>query len=111
MRQVSYGVYIAVYTPTVIFLVESIRPGQSQLHIALARAGFTVAGGLIAVLANVVLWPSWEPDRVRKDLTAALRAHAAFAAAVLSPSLGVDVDKARRAVALPAITWKPLWPA
>ena len=105
VRQVSYGVYIAVYTPTVIFLVESIRPGQSQLHIALARAGFTVAGGLIAVLANVILWPSWEPDRVRKDLREALRAHAAFAAAVLAtaPSLdmsGVDIHKARRAAGL-----------
>ena len=32
VRQVSYGVYIAVYTPTVILLVESIHPGESQLH-------------------------------------------------------------------------------
>jgi uncharacterized membrane protein YccC len=100
VRQVSYGVYIAVYTPTVIFLVESIRPGQSQLHIALARAGFTVVGGLIAVAANVALWPSWEPDRVRKDLTAAITAHAAFARAVLLPSPGVDVSRARRAAGL-----------
>ncbi len=100
VRQVSYAVYIAVYTPTVIFLVESIRPGQSQVHIALERAGFTIAGGLIAVVANVVLWPVWEPDRVRKDLTAALTAHAAFAAAVLSAAPGVDVHKARRAAGL-----------
>jgi uncharacterized membrane protein YccC len=100
VRQVSYGVYIAVYTPTVIFLVESIRPGDSQLHIALARAGFTVMGGLIAVAANVVLWPSWEPDRVRKDLTAAIMAHAAFAQAVLEPAPGVDVSRARRAAGL-----------
>ena len=100
VRQVSFGVYIAVYTPTVIFLVESIRPGQSQIHVAMARAGFTVAGGLIAVVANVLLWPSWEPDRVRKDLTAALTAHAALAAAVLSAAPGVDVSKARRAAGL-----------
>jgi uncharacterized membrane protein YccC len=100
VRQVSYGVYIAVYTPTVIFLVESIRPGESQLHIAEARAGFTVLGGLIAVAANMLLWPSWEPDRVRRDLAAAIRAHAAFAEAVLAPAPGVDANKARRAAGL-----------
>ncbi len=64
VRQVSYGVYIAVYTPTVILLVESIHPGESQWRIAAARAGFTILGGMIAVAANTVLWPSWEPDRV-----------------------------------------------
>ncbi len=52
VRQVSYGVYIAVYTPVVILLVEQIRPLDDQLGIALARAGYTIAGGLIAVAAN-----------------------------------------------------------
>jgi uncharacterized membrane protein YccC len=100
VRQVSYAVYIAVYTPTVILLVESAQPGDSQWHIALARGGFTVLGGCIAVAANFVLWPTWEPDRVRADLTAALRAHADFAEAVLDPPPGVDLHKARRAVGL-----------
>jgi uncharacterized membrane protein YccC len=100
VRQVSYGVYIAVYTPTVIFLVESIRPGHSQLDVALSRAGFTLAGGLIAVVANWVLWPSWEPDRVRQDLTLALQAHAVFARAVLLPDADADFGRARRAAGL-----------
>jgi uncharacterized membrane protein YccC len=100
VRQVSYGVYIAVYTPTVILLVESIHPGESQIRIAAARAGFTVLGGLIAVAANAVLWPSWEPDRVRRDLRAALAAHAGYAAAVLEGNPGIDADRARRAAGL-----------
>jgi uncharacterized membrane protein YccC len=100
VRQVSYGVYIAVYTPTVLLLVESIHPGQSQWRIAAARAGFTVLGGLIAVGANAVLWPSREADRVRADLRAALAAHAAFAAAVLERHPGVAADRARRAAGL-----------
>jgi uncharacterized membrane protein YccC len=100
VRQVSYGVYIAVYTPTVILLVDSIQPGQSQLHIALARAEFTVLGGLIAVAANFLLWPTWEPDRVRQDLAAAVAAHAAYAEAVLAPGAGMDAEKARRAAGL-----------
>ena len=84
VRQVSYGVYIAVYTPTVILLVESIHPGESQWRIASARAGFTILGGMIAVAANTVLWPSWEPDRVmRLTCSVAIAAHAAYAAVVL----------------------------
>ena len=100
VRQVSYGVYIAVYTPTVILLVESIHPGESQLRIAAARAGFTILGGLIAVAANALLWPSWEPDRVRSDLRTAIAAHAAYAAAVLEGNPGLHADRARRAAGL-----------
>ncbi len=100
VRQVSYAVYIAVYTPTVILLVENIHPGGPAWRIALARAGFTILGGLLAVAANLLLWPSWEPDRVRADLDAALAAHAAFAAAVLNPAPGIDAEVARRAAGL-----------
>ena len=97
VRQVSYGVYIAVYTPVVILLVEQIRPGQDQMQVALARAGYTILGGLIAVAANAVLWPSWEPAQVRRDLEAAIAAHAAYARAVLE---GGEPAAARRAAGL-----------
>lgn len=100
VRQVNYGVYIAVYTPTVILLVENIQPHSSFLQIALARAGFTVAGGLIAVVANMVLWPSWEPNRVRRDLAAALAAHAKLASAILNPGPDQDASAARREAGL-----------
>ncbi len=91
VRQVSYGVYIAVYTPVVILLVEQMRPHESQVAIALARAGYTVLGGLIAVLANALLWPAWQPEQVRRDLLGAVAAHAAYARAVL---LGGDAGRA-----------------
>ncbi len=68
VRQVSYGVYIAVYTPVVILLVEQIRPHESQTTSPLARAGYTILGGLIAVAANALLWPSWQPAQVAQDL-------------------------------------------
>jgi uncharacterized membrane protein YccC len=83
VRQVSYGVYIAVYTPVVILLVEQIHPLEDQTSIALARAGYTVMGGLIALAANLLLWPSWQPAQVQRDLAAAISAHAAYARAVL----------------------------
>ncbi len=100
VRQVNYGVYIAVYTPTVILLVENIQPHSSFLQIALARAGFTVAGGLIAVAANMALWPSWEPNRVRRDLATALAAHAKLASAILNPGPDQDQAAARREAGL-----------
>jgi uncharacterized membrane protein YccC len=83
VRQVSYGVYIAIYTPVVILLVEQIHPVADQMSIALARASYTVAGGLLAVVANLVLWPSWQPAKVVEDLAGAISAHAAYARAVL----------------------------
>ncbi len=100
VRQVSYAVYIAVYTPTVILLVENIHPGGPAWRIALARAGFTILGGLIAVAANFILWPTRESGRVRGDLDIALSAHAALAAAILNPAPGIDADAARRAAGL-----------
>jgi uncharacterized membrane protein YccC len=84
VRQVSYGVYIAVYTPVVILLVETIHAGQDQMQIALARAGYTVLGGMIAIAANALLWPAWEPAQVARNLLQTIAAHAAYARAVLS---------------------------
>ena len=92
VRQVSYGVYIAVYTPVVILLVEQIHPLEDQTSIALARAGYTIMGGLIALAANLLLWPSWQPEQVKRDLAAAIGAHAAYARAVL---LQTTTDPAR----------------
>jgi uncharacterized membrane protein YccC len=99
VRQVSYAVYIAVYTPVVILLVEQIRPLEDQTSIALARAGYTVLGGLIAVAANALLWPSWEPEQVQRDLRTAVAAHAAYARAVFLGA-GSDPGPARRQAGL-----------
>ncbi len=99
VRQVSYGVYIAVYTPVVILLVEQIRPLEDQRSIALARAGFTILGGLIAVAANLLLWPSWQPEQVKTDLAATVAAHAAYARAVLLGG-GADPVRERRGAGL-----------
>ncbi len=97
VRQVSYGVYIAVYTPVVILLVEQIHPLEDQTSIALARAGYTIMGGLIALAANLLLWPSWQPEQVKRDLAAAISAHAAYARAVLLQTTAEPARERRRA--------------
>ncbi len=102
-RQVSYGAFIACLTPQIVVLVELVEPGHSSWEIAGMRALFTVAGGLIAVLGCLVLWPSWEPGRLREELGRAVRAHAAYAAALLgAPGGGPDaaLERARRQAGL-----------
>ncbi len=101
VRQVSFGAFITCITPLVVLLSELGRPGTSEITIALMRALFTLAGGLLAVAGCVLLWPSWEPDRLRRELLGAIAAHAAYAAAELGALLGEvppdQVEAARRA--------------
>ncbi len=97
VRQVSYGLYIAVYTPVIILLVEQTHPAASQGAIALARAGYTTLGGLIAIAANALLWPAWQPPQLAADLAAAITAHAAYATAVLAPTPATQAHTRRAA--------------
>ncbi len=101
VRSVNYGAFIALLTPLVVLLTEFSQPGTGELYIAALRALYTLAGGALAVLGCLLLWPSWEPDRMKRELRTAIDAHAAFAQAELSLLLGegddAAVDRARRA--------------
>ncbi len=101
VRQVSYGAYIACLTPLVVILFDVAEPGHAEWLIATMRTLYTVGGGLAAVLACMVLWPSWEPDRTAQSLRDALKAHAGYAAAVFAARSGAAdlaaVEPARRA--------------
>ena len=105
-RDVSYGFFVACLMPQLVVLVELIQPGHSSWEIVEMRALFTVLGGMIAVAGCLLLWPSWEPPRLRKELQATLVAHARFADAVLSLMLGEAgekaVEAARRAAGVAA---------
>ena len=100
VRAVSFGLFIACLTPLVVLLSELGQPGADELSIALFRAGFTVAGGLLALAGNLLLWPSWEPGRLAHEARAAIAAHGRYARAAIGAVLGDDphaVDAARRA--------------
>ena len=100
VRPASFGLFITCLTPLVVLLSELGRPGESELTIAAMRALYALIGGGLAVVATLVLWPSWEPDRIHRDLSAALRAHGAYARAEIAALLGdasdSQVDAARR---------------
>ncbi len=101
VRQVSYGAYVACLTPLVVILFDVAEPGHAKWLIATMRTLYTIGGGIVAVLACMILWPSWEPDRTAQGLRAALSAHAVFAAAVFARRSGAAtasaVEAARRA--------------
>ena len=100
VRAVSFGLFMACMTPLVVLLSELGQPDASELSIALFRAGFTVAGGLLALVGNLLLWPSWEPGRLGSEARAAIVAHGRFARAAIGAVLGDDprpAEMARRA--------------
>jgi uncharacterized membrane protein YccC len=102
VRAVSFGLFMLALTPLVVLLVETSSPDTSEWVIAAARAVLTTIGGLIAVGANFLLWPSREPDLVAPEARRAIAAHGAYAEAILSALLrgeptAADVDPARRA--------------
>jgi uncharacterized membrane protein YccC len=104
IRAVSFGLFMMALTPLIVLLVETGAPGTGEWQIAFARAALTTAGGLIAVGANFLLWPSWEPDLVVPEVKNAIGAHATYAEADFSALLGeADVTQlvqARRAAGL-----------
>ena len=101
VRQVSYGAYITCLTPLVVILFDVAEPGHGQWLVATMRTLYTVGGGVVAVLACMTLWPSWEPDRTAQGFRAALAAHARYAEAVLARLAGqgdvATLERARRA--------------
>jgi uncharacterized membrane protein YccC len=101
VRAVSFGLFMMALTPLVVLLVETGSPDTGEWMIAFARATLTTIGGLIAVGANFLLWPSREPDLVAPEVKKAIAAHAAYAEADFSLLLGettpAALDQARRA--------------
>jgi uncharacterized membrane protein YccC len=104
VRPASFGLFITCITPLVVLLSELGRPGESELAIAAMRALYALIGGGLAVVATLVLWPSWEPNRVARDLRTAFLTHGAYATAEISVLLGeateAIVSAARRAAGI-----------
>ena len=94
VRQVSYGAYVACLTPLVVILFDVAEPGHAEWLIATMRTLYTVGGGIVAVAACCLLWPSWEPDRTAQGLRDALKAHARYAAAVFAARAGEGTPSA-----------------
>ncbi len=102
IRGVSYGAFVAALTPMVVLLVEQIAPGASQLNVAALRVMYTLLGGSLAILANLLLWPSFEHARLEPSIRSAINAHIAYINAVFAALLEETgaPDAARRAAGM-----------
>ena len=100
VRTVSLGLFMLALTPLIVLLVEVGEPGASEWLIAAARAAFTAVGGVLAVAACFLLWPSKAPERLTQDARSGIRAHGRYAEAQLAHLLDAApakaVDAARR---------------
>jgi uncharacterized membrane protein YccC len=102
IRAVSYGAFIAVVTPLIVLLIEQIAPGADELHVALARLGYTFAGGGLAIAGTLLLWPDFGLSSLEPVIAQALAAHATWLNAVFATLLegAPRPDAARRAAGL-----------
>ena len=101
VRAVSFGLFMLALTPLVVLLVETGAPDTGEWMIAAARAALTTLGGVVAVGANFLLWPSREPDLLAAEVKQSdrrprrLRRSRIFRPAGRGD--GAQLDQARRA--------------
>lgn len=102
IRGVNYSTWVVLLTPMIVLLIEQIEPGTNQWVVAAYRVGFTLAGGILAVAANLALWPSFEGNRLDAARLGAIEAHRAYLAASFDHLLGAapPPEAARRQAGL-----------
>jgi uncharacterized membrane protein YccC len=100
VRTVSFGLFMAGLTPLIVLLVEFGSPDENPLIVLGLRTLFTLTGGLLALAGCYLLWPSWEPARLRQEVAAGIAAHAGYAetelAFLLNEADAMAVERARR---------------
>ncbi len=88
VRGVNYSAWVVLLTPMIVLLIEQIDPGANQWVVAASRVGFTLAGGILAVAANLALWPSFEGNRLGAARREAVAAHRAYLVATFAHLAG-----------------------
>jgi uncharacterized membrane protein YccC len=69
----NYGLGVLFLTPFIILLLNTALPGDWE--VAAVRSFDTVIGGLLALLAGYLLWPSWERERLPEQLARTIAAN------------------------------------
>ena len=83
VRAVSVSLLMATLTPLIVLLVETGQRGTSEWLIAAVRFALTTLGGMLAVAANFLLWPSLDPIAWARRRVARSARTAAYADAAL----------------------------
>ena len=69
---------LAIFGVTLLVVLLMERSGGATAAVAVERFAVTLAGGLLALVAALLFWPSWERDRLPPLLATALRANQAY---------------------------------
>jgi uncharacterized membrane protein YccC len=88
----NYGLGVMFLTPFVILLLNTVHPGNWEA--AAFRSLDTVIGGLLALLAGYLLWPSWERERLPEQLARTIAANRDYFLGVITGYLGQTTDPA-----------------
>jgi uncharacterized membrane protein YccC len=72
----NYGLGVLFLTPFIVLLLNTVQPGDWE--VAAIRSFDTVIGGLLALLAGYLLWPSWERERLPAQLARAIAANRTY---------------------------------
>ncbi|WP_445679356.1 FUSC family protein [Radicibacter daui] len=82
-RPISYALFTFFITSQFVLVAELQQPLAATAELALARGVNSVAGGLLAVLIGLVLWPESESRRTASAIAKALESHGNYLAALL----------------------------
>ena len=100
VRSVHYGLFTFFLTPLFVLLAE---PAVGDWRLAAVRASDTLIGGLLAVVASRVLWPTWQHRALPGVVAAMVRATRDYVRLVSVPGPTAEsLARTRRRVGLAA---------
>ena len=77
-------------TPFIVLLLDTVQPGDWE--VAAVRSLDTVIGGLLALFAGYLLWPSWERERLPEQLARTIAANRDYFLGVVAGYRGQTSD-------------------
>ncbi|WP_177176868.1 FUSC family protein [Faunimonas pinastri] len=104
VRLINFALFILCLTPQFILVAELFQTGGTLTggNLAGIRALDTVIGGVLGLLAGLVLWPNWQGPRLPAEIATAIRIHRDYLKAALCfvPGKSAALDRVRREAGL-----------
>jgi len=88
----NYGLGVLFLTPFIVLLLNTVQPGDWE--VAAIRSFNTVIGGILALLAGYLLWPSWERERLPEQVARTIAANRDYFLGVIAGYRGQTSDPA-----------------
>jgi uncharacterized membrane protein YccC len=88
----NYGLGVLFLTPFIVLLLNTVQPGDWEA--AAIRSFDTVIGGLLALLAGYLLWPSWERERLPEQLARTIASNRDYFLGVIAGYRGQTANPA-----------------